>query len=497
MKNLFRILLILLGSTLVYAHVGSADVFYEGNAGPYRLFVTVRMPQVIPGIAELQVRSASPDVESMRVVLLRLSGPGSKFPPVPDTALRSKDDPQFFVSKLWLMEYGALQVRIEANGPKGKAELSVPIASFAREPLAMNAGLRVLAGFFLVFLTLSVVPIIGGVVGQCSVAPGEAPPETNRRRSRKVMVFVLIAVLGILWLNRAWWQNEANTYQRAIDLLKPPRAEAQLLDGNRLLIRPAAPLKVPFAGMETLATEVKMADVIPDHGHLMHLFLIRYPAMDRMWHLHPDRADGEAFAEKLPAMPEGQYQVFADIVDKNGFPWTMVANLKLPRIDGMAAAGDDSGWEGDGFSASETAAAQLPDGARVVWERGAALKAGTPLSLRFRVEAKDGSPVRDLEPYMGMIAHAAVVCSDLSVFAHIHPNGSVSMASLDLAQAGLSLGSGTGMDAMPMAMDHSAMQLPSEFEFPYGFPHAGNYRVFVQIKRLGKVQTVAFDAQVR
>src|SRR5947199_8220273 len=104
MKKLLRILLVLLASTLVHAHVGSADVFYEGNAGPYRLFVTVRMPQVIPGIAELQVRSASPDVETVRVVLLRLSGPGSKFPPVPDTAIRSKDDPQFFVSKLWLME---------------------------------------------------------------------------------------------------------------------------------------------------------------------------------------------------------------------------------------------------------------------------------------------------------------------------------------------------------------------------------------------------------
>ena len=162
-------------------------------------------------------------------------------------------------------------------------------------------------------------------------------------------MFVLIGAVAILYLNRAWWQSEADTYQRAIDLLRPPRAETKLLDGNRLLIGPAAPLKVPFAGMERLATEIKMDDVIPDHGHLMHLFLIRFPAMDRMWHLHPERADGEAFAEKLPAMPAGQYQVFADIVDKNGFPWTMVANLELPRIEGSAAAGDDSGWEGDGL----------------------------------------------------------------------------------------------------------------------------------------------------
>jgi hypothetical protein len=35
------------------AHVGSPDVFFEGDAGPYRLFVTVRTPDVIPGIAQI------------------------------------------------------------------------------------------------------------------------------------------------------------------------------------------------------------------------------------------------------------------------------------------------------------------------------------------------------------------------------------------------------------------------------------------------------------
>ncbi|PYP35456.1 MAG: hypothetical protein DMD48_14260, partial [Gemmatimonadetes bacterium] len=33
----------------VAAHVGSPDVFLDGLAGPYRLFVTVRPPYAIPG----------------------------------------------------------------------------------------------------------------------------------------------------------------------------------------------------------------------------------------------------------------------------------------------------------------------------------------------------------------------------------------------------------------------------------------------------------------
>ncbi len=38
--------------------------------------------------------------------------------------------------------------------------------------------------------------------------------------------------------------------------------------------------------------------------------------------------------------------------------------------------------------------------------------------------------------------------------------------------------------------------LPPVVAFPYGFPQPGDYRVFVQIKRGGAVQTGVFDAKV-
>jgi hypothetical protein len=501
MQRLLKILpmlIILLSSANLYAHVGSADVYYEGDAGPYHLFVTVRLPKVIPGIAEMQVRSASPGVDTMRIVLLRLTGPGSQFPPVPDLAARSKDDPQFFVGKLWLMEYGALQVRIEAEGSKGKASLSVPIASFAQEPLPINPVLRMSAGVFLILLMLSVVPMIGGLVRESAVPQGEMPPAVNRRRSKVVMVVVLAGVIVVLFLNRTWWQSEAATYQRAIDLLKPPPAEVKLENGNHLLIRPAAQLLLPIAGSGRDTREVKMDEVIADHGHLMHLFLLKMPAMDVMWHLHPNRVNG-GFLETLPAMQAGNYKVFADIVDKDGFPWTMVGSVELPNIPGSPAVEDDSEWKGDGlqFPVHENPVALLPDGARVVWERGGQpIRANVPGSLKFRVEDKNGLPAADLQPYMGMVSHTEVVCTDLSVFAHLHSNGSVSMAALDLAQTGLSSLAPLGAPPHSMDMSHAAPVSP-KFDIPYGFPHAGNYRVFVQIKRHDKVQTAAFDALVQ
>jgi hypothetical protein len=500
MRNLLTALFLVLSATVAFAHVGSADVYYEGDAGPYHLFVTVRLPQVIPGISEIQVRSVSPDIQTVHIVILRLTGPGSNLPSTPDLAQRSNIDPQFFVSNLWFMEYGALQVRITAEGSKGKAELSVPVASFPRQPLPMSGWLRGLGAFVLVFLTLSMVPIVGGVVREVSVPPGEAPQASNKRRARTAIVTALIVTVACLYWTRTWWVAEANTYERSVDLLKPPKAETTLLEGRRLAIRPASKLMVPVAGKKDLTYEIKMDDLIPDHGHLMHLFLIALPGMERMWHLHPNLAPDGTFISNLPTMPAGHYQVFADVVDKNGFPWTLVGNLETPQIKSPALIGDDSSWQGAQLAASvsQTKVGQLPDGARIVWERDdGPLLANVPTQFKFRVEEKDGSPGRGLEPYMGMAAHAQVVCSDLSDFAHLHPAGSVSMAALDLAQAGLRSSSSTSMSGMSMDMPVSSASLPQTFSFPYGFPHPGAYRVFVQIKRSGQVQTAAFDVNVQ
>jgi hypothetical protein len=504
MKNPLKILLllaaVLLPAAFAHAHVGSADVYYEGKAGPYPLFVTVRMPQVIPGVAEIQVRSASPDVHAVKVVLLRLTGPGSKHPSTPDLAQRSKQDPQFFVSELWFMEYGALQARLEVDGSKGKAELSVPIASFPRQAKPMPPWMRVF-GVFVILLTFSVVPVAGGIAREGAVPADEALQPVHRRNSRIAMAVTLLATAGMIYGARGMWNEEDAVYARNVDLLKPPRVEATLQDGNRLELRLASPLRLPIAGKGRKTVEVKLEEVIPDHGYLMHVFLVGMPAMDKVWHLHFDRAAGGAFSKRLPAMPAGDYQVFADIVDKNGFPWTLLGNVKLPAVAGTAPVGDDSRWEGAPLTAPASAAtvAQLPGGGRLVWERAdGPLRANVGTSFKFRVEEADGSPARDLEPYMGMAAHMVVLRSDRSVFAHVHTNGSVPMAALDLAQAGLLSRSSAGAPEMAPAMaHHHHASLPASFSVPYGVPRPGDYRFFVQIKRSGQVQTAAFDARVQ
>jgi hypothetical protein len=478
--------LLLCAALTVCAHVGSPDVYFEGDAGPYHLFVTVRVPQVIPGVAEIRVRSASGDVQSMQFVSMRLSGPGSNLPPTPDPAQQSKEDPQFFAGSLWLMESGALRVRIRVDGAKGKGEVSVPVPSFAQRTLTMDKPLKGILGLLMVFLAVGMVFIAGAAVREGNLAPGETPAPAKIRRAKLVMAITAVVVVGILYLGRAWWGAEAGNYERGVNFFKPPAAETTLESGNRLVIRARGQDK-------EWPNEVKMEEVIPDHNHLMHFFLIRVPGMDRLLHLHPERIEGGAFAEELPAISAGRYQVFADVVDKAGFPWTLVGEVNLPQIDGKPLTGDDSSWSGAPLTkpAGEASTFLLPDGGHMTWERASGpLKANTAMNFTFSVQTKEGKPAQDLEPYMGMAGHAEFVRSDMSAFAHVHPAGSVAMAALELAQAGVL----EGPPAMPGGMAMGAQ--PPEVSFPYGFPRPGDYRIFVQIKRAGQVETGVFDARV-
>jgi hypothetical protein len=497
-RRILFVLLILLAAALsLNAHVGSPDVFYEGEAGPYHLFVTVLVPQVIPGVAQIQIRTAGNDVRTVQIVPMRLSGAGSNYPPTPDFAAPSKEDPQFYTGSLWLMESGALKVRVTVDGAKGKGELSVPVPAAAQKTLKMDRPLGGLLTVLMLFLAIGMVFIAGAAAREGNLGPGEAPTHARVTRARVVMAITAAIVLGILYLGKIWWGAEDHSYQRNVNAYKPPTAETELQNGNRLVIRAKGQDK-------RWSEEVKMEDVIPDHGHLMHLFLIGAPGLQNMWHLHPDRIEGGAFAEDLPSMPAGHYQIFADVVDKDGFPWTLVGSVDLPQISGKALVGDDSTWSGSAALATQSGdstIAAFADGGRMVWQRATTpLKANVPMNFKFIVEDKDGQPVKDMEPYMGMAGHAEFVSTDMSVFAHVHPEGSVSMAALALARTGPARATGELQAGMPtgmnMSMPMSSALLTPEVSFPYGFPQVGEYRIFVQIKRGGVIETGTFDARV-
>ena len=496
-RSLALSLLILLFALPISAHVGSPDVYFQGNAGPYHLVVMVRTPQMIPGVAEIEIRSDTPGIREVKIVPLYIVGEGSKYPPPPDVLNPVTGDPQFFAGKLWLMASGSWQVRIEADGDKGAGIVAVPVSAFARNTLAMQRGLGVLLFGLMLLLVIAIVSIVGAAKREGALRAGEQPTPRQKLAARLVMGATLLIVVGILALGNMWWNVSAAS--RADQMIYvAPKLGVKLEPAGRMN------LEIGESRWHSRRTEVVGTALIPDHGHLMHLFLVRAPAMDRFYHLHPDRTGSMTFDEQLPPMVSGHYKIFADIVRASGFPDTLVAEVDIPDFTGKPLAGDDAEASAPVLAgaAQSSTVAPLSNGARMIWERDSApLVSDRLLWFKFRVEDANGKPAMDLEPYMGMAGHAEFIRSDFSVFAHVHPDGSIPMAAFNLAEATLGSGTSPNQSAAPkmpgMAMaGMSSSQASAEVSFPYGFPKPGLYRIFVQVKRGGIIETGVFDAIV-
>lgn len=433
------------------AHVGSPDVFFQGKAGPYPLLVAIRPPDVIPGVARIEIRALTPDVREIQLTPTPMTGPAATHPPVADIAQRSASDPQFFEGSLWLMNVGSWEVHIRASGPQGSGELPVPVPAMALRIKPMSRGVTYFLFGMMVFLSVGLVAIAGAAV-QDEAASG--------KRRIVVMACASVVMIAALWGGAVWWGADNSDNSRK--LYKPLNVAAVLDSPAHMQLHLTDPGWLPLR---------KLDDLVPDHGHLMHLFLVRWPRMDRVYHLHPDQAATGFFATSLPDVPAGNYRIYADLVHDSGFAETAVGEVSLQDVAGQPPAGDDA------------AGPSLPaNGYKMIWLHDSA-KTIVPKAVNlfsFEITGPDGKPVDDLEPYMGMGGHAEIIKEDGAVFAHLHPTGSVPMASVAVASP-----------AAMMAM-HETKPGPV-VSFPYGVPSSGAYRIFVQMKRAGKVETGAFQ----
>ena len=446
------------------AHIGSPDVFVESHAGPYRLFVTVRPPLAIPGVADVEVLATSDEVREVRIVPLPLTGPAATFAPVPDRAQQSTDDRRLFTGHLWMMGAGAWQVRVMVSGDRGEGTLSVPVPTLPQSTLAMTPALRVVLFILMVLLAAGLVSIVSAMAREARLGAGEALDPRSRRRGRIAAAIATIVVGGILYLGNMWWSVEASAYDRYV--YKPLTATA--------VVASDATLRLSLRDPGWIGSR-RLDDFVSDHGHPMHLFVVS-PGLDRFWHLHPREVTTAQFEQRLPDLPAGQYELFGDLVHATGVSETVTATVETAGLQGGPLTGDDSAWAADARS----------DLARIVWVGDHSALVAKRLTLfTFRVEDGNGQPVQDLELYMGMPGHAVFVRRDRRVFAHVHPSGSAPMAAMNIA--------------MPSGTQHAQHDTPSPstVSFPYGFPEPGAYRIFVQVKRGGRVITEAFDADVK
>lgn len=482
-------LALLLAAVPAGAHVGSPNVFFDGSAGPYPVRVIVRMPVVIPGLAEITVKLGEAKAGEVTVQPIHWKA-GTKGAPPPDEAVPVPGAPGVWSAQLWLMEGSSYGVRVHVKGPAGPGEVVVPVTAVATQVLGMKKGMGVMLAALGLFLFAGAVTLVASSVRESTLPPGEVPDERRRRKARIAGAVAAVFLALVLWQGRVWWNNV--------------NAEARQELYTPFHIRTAVTLEKGQPVLALAIADERFGDwspLMPDHGKLMHLFLIREPGLDAFAHLHPVRQAKDDFKVPLPPLPAGRYRLYADVVHESGFPQTLVDTVTIPdsgtgsqTATAMTPDPDDSWRAAEPLSARPSAGpktAKLEGGGTMLWSPEP-LVANRETTLRFETRDAEGHPL-PLEPYMGMLSHAVITRDDGTVFVHLHPMGTINMAAQESFEKKTGMAAAmAGMPGKP-GMNQAAS---SEVSFPYEFPQPGRYRLWVQVKSGGQVRTGVFNAVV-
>ncbi|HVE67488.1 MAG TPA: DUF4396 domain-containing protein [Solirubrobacteraceae bacterium] len=195
-----------------------------------------------------------------------------------------------------------------------------------------------------------------------------------------------------------------------------------------------------------------------EHEKRMHLIVVRRDTQN-FQHLHPTMAADGTWSTPVTLREPGNYRVFADF-KRDGKNSTLASDV---AVDGPAS------WQAIP-PATRTARAT---GGFEVRVSGADSRAGSEAELRFEV-TRAGEHV-DVEPYLGARGHLVALREGDLAYLHVHPVEGESASGEDAGHGEAESG--------PIA-------------FATEFPTAGRYRLFLQFKHEGRVQTAAFTREV-
>jgi hypothetical protein len=490
------------------AHVGSTMVVQDGMAGPYGLRVLVRPPAVIPGLVDVVIRTTTPGAMPTSVTLQpALWRYGTKGAPAPEPTIPVAGEPGTFQTQIWIMSSGSYAIHVAANGPAGAGTFIVPYTSAATATLGMPDWLGWVLAALGAFLVFGLVSVIGAASREATLPVGTRPDAPRFRRARFASAIAFVILVVTVTGGWKWWTAVEEEYRGA--LLRPVRAEGTVSAGaQRTLTLSVTDSAWRFAKPGERLRGGLSTPLMPDHGKLMHLFLVEAGGTGAVAHLHPVRQDERTFTTPLTAVPAGTYWLFADVVHESGATRTIVDTVTVAAGESAPNVDGDDAWSLQPPTVND-AAATLSDKATFAITLDKTPAVGSDVVITARLTNADGSPM-PLAPWLGMAGHAMLLRTDGGVFMHLHPMGTGSMAAqerLVRREAGDTVMHGDAQPMAAMPADMHAMHggapvaatvaATGVVSFPVAIPSAGRYRIFVQVRRMsGVIETAALDVVV-
>lgn len=206
-----------------------------------------------------------------------------------------------------------------------------------------------------------------------------------------------------------------------------------------------------------------LKDFALTHTKQMHVIVVRKD-LAYFQHVHPefDAATGVFTLGGLSFPADGPYRIFADFAPSNGQKDAMGMPLAVTLSEDVKA-GDSAKYAAQSLGSEENI--KTFDGYEVSLGARGMLTSGSDSMLMFSI-SQNGKPITNLEPYLGAFGHSVILREGNLDFIHAHP-----MEDVNSRQTGT-------------------------VDFMVDFPEAGNYKIFTQFQRGGKVFTTDFVVSV-
>ncbi len=282
-----------------------------------------------------------------------------------------------------------------------------------------------------------------------------------------------ISQIGCMTFSGAFFFADEREYKY---FMSPPDAFVEMQTPTE--IQAGFPTNLVFSIKDSKGEPI--TDLTVTHERILHVITVGED-LRTFDHIHPENAEpitAEIKHSGVYRVPHtftksGQYIVSVDFtIRSKNFTKQFFVDVKgSPHLE---AAKEENSWD------------KTINGYRVKFHTvpGGEITAGKQVTLNYEI-TKNGTPVKDLKPYLGAAMHLAIVKADLSKFVHTH--GEVHLA-------------GTPQNAPINTTTHYHPAPPKIFgpniEAHVIFPEPGLYQVFSEFSHEGKTILTNFNVRV-
>lgn len=290
---------------------------------------------------------------------------------------------------------------------------------------------------------------------------------------RKLSIFII--ALAIFVLNACHSENDGHNHSPKTNTNTAKTENPSTYKGFRAELKsepaeivPNQPVKLTVTIKDEAGAIVKDLQIV--HEKPLHFLIVSDDLAD-FYHIHPEpQADG-TLATDFTFPKGGKYFAYADYMPKGA---TQIVDRMPIEIDGAQRTPEPL--------KADAKLEKTQENLRVVMKPDGELESNKEMMLNFMVmDAATNKPVTDLENYLGEKAHFVIISEDLKDFVHAHP------------LSGDNIKSGEHKHDEKISANAEMPTVSAHVTFP----NAGLYKVFVEIKRAGKVSAIPFVVNVK